>query len=332
MNMTDDKSEKPIIKPLMKVFSKSSARSPQKAAARSPGAEAPKPTTKSATSVVMSERRHAVVAPPVARPSIRPPVVNALDRRFDELRQQGRKAVMPYLSFGYPELDSAQSIVPSLAAAGADVLELGIPFSDPLADGPVIQASSQRALDNGMTMQLALAQLRVLNAAHTLPPVVLMTYTNLLLHHGFEAFAADARAAGASGVIVPDLPVPETGLLRETLAAQGIHLIYMVTPNLDDARIAAIAKLARGFIYLVSVLGVTGVRTEVPDLSALAQQVRRHTDLPLALGFGISTPDQARSAHRYVDGVIIGSALVRSLQSPGSAAADAARFLEPFRT
>lgn len=256
--------------------------------------------------------------------------MNPIDRRFELLRQQGRKALMPYLTLGYPALDSALEVVPALVAAGADVLELGIPFSDPMADGPVIQASSQRAIDNGMTLKGALEQLQGLQASRELPPVVLMTYTNLLLNHGLEAFAEQAAAAGAAGVIVPDLPLEESAEVRQTLAAHGLHLIQMVTPNLDDARIAAIARAAEGFIYVVSVLGVTGARAEAPDVGALAARVRRHTALPLALGFGISTPEQAQQALRHVDGVIVGSALIRSLNHADTAAADARRFLKAF--
>lgn len=256
--------------------------------------------------------------------------MNAIDHRFELLRQQGRKALMPYLTLGYPALGSALDVVPALVAAGADVLELGIPFSDPMADGPVIQASSQRAIDNGMTLTLALEQLHSLQASRELPPVVLMTYTNLLLNHGLEAFATQAAAAGAAGVIVPDLPLEESTELRQTLAAHGLHLIQMVTPNLDDARIAAIARVASGFIYVVSVLGVTGARAEAPDVQALAARVRRHTALPLALGFGISSPEQARAALRHVDGVIVGSALIRSLGDADTAAVDAHRFLKAF--
>jgi len=257
--------------------------------------------------------------------------MNPLDHRFLLLRQQGRKALMPYLTLGYPALDSALDVVPALVAAGADVLELGIPFSDPLTDGPVIQASSQRAIANGMTPTRALAQLQALRARSELPPVVLMTYTNLLLNHGLEAFAEQAAAAGVAGVIVPDLPLEESTEVRLTLQAGGLHLIQMITPNLDDARIAGMARVAGGFIYVVSVLGVTGVRAEVPDIAALAARVRRYTTLPLALGFGISTPQQARQAQQHVDGVIVGSALIRSLDRADSAAVDAYRFLKDFR-
>lgn len=256
--------------------------------------------------------------------------MNAIDRRFAALRQQGRRALMPYLTFGYPALESALALVPALAAAGADIIELGIPFSDPLADGPVIQASSQRALDNGMTPTLALAQLRALNSAGALPPVVLMTYVNVVLSAGVETFSASAAEAGAAGVIVPDLPLEQSAGLRAALLERGLYLIQMVTPNLSEERIAAIAQVARGFVYVVSVLGVTGARAQLPDIAALAARVRRHTALPLALGFGISTPEQAREVLHHVEGAIIGSALVSRLHDPNGAAEDARRFIEEF--
>lgn len=256
--------------------------------------------------------------------------MNAIDQRFAALRQQGRRALMPYATLGFPARDSAATLVPALAAAGADFLELGIPFSDPLADGPVIQSSSQRALDNGMTPTLALDQLAALHAAHVLPPVVLMTYVNVVLSAGVEAFSARAALAGASGLIVPDLPLEQSAGLRAALQARGLHLIQMVTPNLDDERIAAIAAVSRGFVYVVSVLGVTGARAELPDLGSLAARVRRHTSLPLALGFGISSPAHAREALRHFDGVIIGSALTRRIQNPESVAVDARGFIKEF--
>jgi tryptophan synthase alpha chain len=257
--------------------------------------------------------------------------MNLIDSCFTRLAEQGRPALMPYLTLGYPQLDSALALIPALVAGGADVLELGVPFSDPLADGKVIQATSQQAIDNGMTMPLALAQLRELGGRMTLPPVVLMTYTNILMHHGFEQFASDAAAAGVSGLIVPDMPLEESGVLRAALQARGIHFIFMVTPNLAQARIDAIAEVARGFIYMVSVTGVTGERSELPDIADFAARMRGATGVPLALGFGISTPAQAQSLRGQVDGVIIGSALMKRLADPSSACAEATAFLAPFK-
>lgn len=257
--------------------------------------------------------------------------MNAIDQFFETSRKQRRVALMPYVTLGFPALGSALEILPALAQAGADIVEVGVPFTDPIADGPVIQASSQRALENGMTLDLALDQLKALRAQGSLPVIVLMTYTNVLMAKGFEAFAREASLANVSGVIVPDLPVEAGGELREALAPHGIHVIQMVSPNLDDARIAEIAQVARGFLYLVAVLGVTGEREAAPDVAQLAARVRRHTSLPLALGFGISTPEHAAEVARHVDGVIVGSALARRLATAADPAGAAQDFIAPFR-
>lgn len=260
--------------------------------------------------------------------------MNPIDRSFTQHRSSGKKALMPYLTLGYPQLDSALQIVPELVRHGAGILELGVPFSDPLADGPVIQASSHQAIENGMTMALALEQVRALTQAipaASMPPVVLMTYTNLLMNHGFASFARDAASAGMAGLIVPDMPLEESDELRTVLEQHGLYLIYMVTPNLPEARIAAIAARARGFIYMVSVMGITGERTALPDISGFAERLRRHTTLPLALGFGISTSEHVRQACAHVDGVIIGSALIRRLQEAASAAQQAGAFLRELQ-
>lgn len=257
--------------------------------------------------------------------------MNPIDKCFARLASKGQLALMPYLTLGYPQVESALTLIPALVAGGADVLELGVPFSDPLADGKVIQATSQRAIDNGMTMELALEQLRELADRMQLPPMVLMTYTNILMNYGFEKFSRDARAAGVSGLIVPDMPLEESSELRAALAECDIHFIFMVTPNLAPARIEAIAKAASGFIYMVTVTGVTGERSELPDLTEFVTRMRSVTRVPLALGFGISTPAQVHSLHGKVDGVIIGSALMKRLTDPASACANATAFLAPFK-
>ncbi|HET9644144.1 MAG TPA: tryptophan synthase subunit alpha [Burkholderiaceae bacterium] len=256
--------------------------------------------------------------------------MNAIDRCFQATRAAGRVALMPYVTMGYPARDDALGIIPALAQAGADIVEIGVPFTDPIADGPVIQASSQRALDNGMSLDLALRQLKSLDPSQRPPALVLMTYTNVLMSRGFDAFALDARDAGISGVIVPDMPVEEGGELRDALARQGLYAIQMVTPNLDDDRIREIAAVARGFLYLVSVLGVTGERSAAPDVEAFVARVRRHTALPLALGFGIATPAHAHAVAPHVDGVIVGSALSRRLGAASDPVAEARDFLSDF--
>lgn len=256
--------------------------------------------------------------------------MNPIDRSFAGLALQGRKALMPYLTVGYPARDSLPGLMAAAVEGGADIVEVGIPSSDPVADGPVIQATSQRAIENGMTLTLALQQIADLPRDDHTPPIVVMTYTNLLMSHGYARFAAQARAAGVSGLIVPDMPVEASDELRAQLEPAGIHMIFMVTPNLSDARLQRIAAQAKGFLYLVSVLGTTGERSEMADISAFIARVRQHSTLPLAVGFGVGTPEQARHLWEQVEGVIIGSALARRLYDVDQAPIEAQRYLASF--
>lgn len=235
---------------------------------------------------------------------------------FQQLQAANRAGLMPYLTMGYPELDSALSLVPALAAAGADLIELGIPFSDPLADGPTIQAASQQALANGMTVARCLAQIRALRRAGVTIPFVLMGYYNPILQYGVACFAEEAAQAGVDGAIVPDLPPEEADALSKALEANGLDLIFLLAPTSDQTRIEAVARQARGFLYLVSLVGVTGTRDRVSDaLAEFISRVRAATNLPLAVGFGISTPNQAAQVAQIADGVIVGSALIQALHS-----------------
>ncbi len=233
---------------------------------------------------------------------------------FARLRREGRTALMPYLTMGYPARDSALDLVPAGARAGADLIELGVPFSDPLADGATIQAASQRALANGMTLALCLEQAAALRAAGARVPFVLMGYYNPILQMGLERFAHRAAAAGIDGAIVPDLPPEESGALRAALRDREIDLIFLLAPTADQARLRAIASRASGFLYLVSLVGVTGARERLPaELEAFVARVRAVTDLPLAVGFGIGSPEQAARVARIADGAIVGSALIRTV-------------------
>lgn len=233
---------------------------------------------------------------------------------FEHLRRGGRTALMPYLTIGYPERESALALIPALVTAGADLVELGVPFSDPLADGATIQAASQRALENGMTLALCLEQAAALRARGTVAPFVLMGYYNPILQMGIERFACRAVASGIDGVIVPDLPPEESNSLRTILRASGIDMIFLLAPTSGDERIRYVAERASGFLYLVSLVGVTGARDRLPpDLEAFVARVRAVTDLPLAVGFGISTPAQAARVAGVADGVIVGSALVKAV-------------------
>jgi tryptophan synthase alpha chain len=227
-------------------------------------------------------------------------------------------ALMPYLMGGYPDLAASQAVGQACADAGADLLELGVPYSDPLADGPVIHAAATEALAAGVTVDGVLGVCEALSGRL---PVVLMVYANVVLSGGGEAFAARAADAGAAGLIVPDLPHDEAGELRAVCDARGLALVPLVAPTTTDERLAAIGADARGFVYTVSLTGTTGERGELPDgLEGTVERVRGATDLPVAVGFGISTGQQARRVAEVADGVIVGSRIVRAAGEGGAAA------------
>jgi tryptophan synthase alpha chain len=254
--------------------------------------------------------------------------MSRIGKTFDRLRRAGRAALMPYLAMGYPQRDSALSLVPAAVAAGADLVELGVPFSDPLADGATIQAASQQALANGMSLALCLEQAATLRAKGVAVPLVLMSYYNPILQMGPEAFARRAAAAGIDGTIVPDLPPEEAGTLSSALRGQRIDPVFLLPPTADEVRARHVAGQSRGFLYLVSLAGVTGARDRLPpDLEAFVARVRGITRLPLAVGFGISTPAQAAQVARVADGVIVGSALVRVVGTAADPAAAAGAFV-----
>jgi tryptophan synthase alpha chain len=255
-----------------------------------------------------------------------------IEGTFEYLHRAGRTALMPYLTMGYPQRESALELVPAIVAAGADLVELGVPFSDPLADGATIQAASQQALGNGMSLALCLEQAAALRAAGVAVPLVLMSYYNPILQFGVETFARGAAAAGVDGTIVPDLPPEEAHRLSTALRAQGLDPVFLLPPTADDARTRTVAAQSRGFVYLVSLAGVTGARDRLPpDLEAFVARVRTISGLPLAIGFGISTPEQAAQVARVADGVIVGSALVRAVGTAADPAAAAGAFVAALR-
>jgi tryptophan synthase alpha chain len=223
--------------------------------------------------------------------------------------QEKRAALMPYLMGGFPDVPTSAAIGDACIDAGADLLELGIPFSDPLADGPVIQAAGTTALRNGATPDQILTVCERLAAR---APIVLMTYVNIVLARGYERFADQAASAGAAGLIVPDVPLEESEELRAACDARGLALVPLVAPTTPDERLARIGARARGFVYTVSVVGTTGERAAT-DASELLARVKAATDVPVALGFGISNAQQAaKAAADGADGVIVGSRLVRA--------------------
>jgi tryptophan synthase alpha chain len=240
--------------------------------------------------------------------------MSQIETTFQRLQTAGRTALMPYLTMGYPKRDSTLTLVPAIAEAGADLIELGIPFSDPLADGPTIQASSQKALENGMTLSLCLEQAASLRGQGVTLPFVFMGYYNPIYQFGIERFAAQAAASGVDGVIIPDLPPEEAQAALDAFESQGLDLVLLLAPTSNATRIQMVTELAQGFIYLVSLVGTTGARGQVAeDLAELVDRVRAETDKPLAVGFGISTPDQAAQVADLADGVIVGSALIEAI-------------------
>lgn len=243
---------------------------------------------------------------------------------------ESRPVFMPYFPLGYPDLDTSIEIIEALAKEGADVIEVGLSFSDPLADGPVIQHATQVALRNGITVQASMLALRELRRRGVTIPLVLMGYYNPLLSYGLERFAHTARQEGADGFIIPDLPMEEAGEFEPLTG--GLPLIRMLAPTTTDDRMEAIARPARGFIYLVSVTGTTGVRASVFEgLGDLITRVRAYTAIPVCVGFGIGTPEQAREVGAIADGVIVGSACVRAIGESPQPVVAAGRFAASFK-
>jgi len=252
---------------------------------------------------------------------------------FEAAAAEGRAALMPYMMAGYPDRETGLAVAEAYVDAGADLIELGVPFSDPLADGPAIHAAATKALEAGATLSTAL---EVCSSISDRIPVIFMAYANMVLAHGGATeFARMARAAGAAGVIVPDLPLDEAGEVREAFAAEGLALVPLLAPTTPAERRRRICEAAKGFVYVVSTVGTTGERSELPPvLTELVEATKADAQTPVAVGFGIGTPEQAAQVGRIADGVIIGSRLVRAAGEGGSpqGAADAvASFLSETR-
>ena len=236
---------------------------------------------------------------------------------FHAARAAGRAALIPYVTAGHPSPDATADVLAMLADEGADVIELGVPFSDPLADGPTIQRSSFQAIERGVDLVWTLDALRAFRARHE-TPVVLFTYLNPVLRHGVHRFIADALEAGAQGVLLTDLPVGSDPALEGAFAASELDLIRLVAPTTRPERAREIAAAARGFLYYVSRTGVTGASSELAaDLEREVAALRAASAVPVAVGFGISTPEQAAAVARVADGVVVGSALVERLGAEG---------------
>jgi tryptophan synthase alpha chain len=239
--------------------------------------------------------------------------LEALNAMFRAAEGEGRAAFLPYYPVGYPTLTDSLKAIGGMAAAGVDGFEIGIPFSDPLADGPTIQAATQVALNNGITVRDCIEAVRTLREQGVVQPMLLMGYLNPLLAYGVEGFVRDAKSAGADGLIIPDLPPEEAAIISALCAGEGLALIFFLAPTSSPARIRLVSERASGFIYVVSVTGITGARSDLPTgLRDFIARLRESTDRRLVLGFGISEPDHARAMNGLVDGFIVGSALVRA--------------------
>jgi len=247
--------------------------------------------------------------------------MSRLADRFAGIRREGRSGLVTYMTAGDPDLPRSADILLTLDRAGADVLEIGVPFSDPLADGPVIQRASERALAAGGSLRSTLALVKGVRS-RLAAPIVIFSYANPLMRMGLEAFAQAAADAGVDAVLALDLPIEEAGAFREILASHGIDTIFLLSPTTTDARIRKAAQLGRGFLYGISRLGVTGARDRVASgAEALVARIRAQTDLPIALGFGISTPEHVAEVGVYADAAVVGSALV-ALIADASGSAD----------
>ena len=240
--------------------------------------------------------------------------IEALAGMFERAREENRAAFLPYFPIGYPTRAESIDAIEVMALEGVDGFEVGMPFSDPLADGPVVQAATQIALENGTTVRDCLAAVRELRGRGVRQPMLMMGYLNPILAYGVDAFARDVRAAGADGLIIPDLPPEEAEQVVAAAAREGLALVFFLAPTSTPERIALVAQQATGFIYVVALTGVTGVRSALPpDLAAFIARLRQQVGgVPLTLGFGISTPEQARAMNGLLDGFIVGSALVRA--------------------
>lgn len=240
--------------------------------------------------------------------------MNRIDKKFQELREQGAKAFMPYLCAGDPIPELTSKLLLTLEEAGADLIELGVPFSDPIADGPTIQRASERALTHRISLQQILEMIATLRTQTDIP-IALMTYYNPIFRMGEDAFCKAAQNAGVDGVIVPDLPPEQARPLLEAAPNYNLATIFLAAPTSPPERMQLIASVSTGFIYCVSVTGVTGARAMLSDeIAPMIAELRKHTDKPMSVGFGVSTPEQATQVARIADGVIVGSAIVNVIE------------------
>lgn len=251
---------------------------------------------------------------------------------FARCKAENRTALMPFLTVGYPDLETSEQILMSMVEAGADLLEIGIPFSDPLADGVTVQRTSQVSLENGTRLRDCIELVRRARERGATVPMMLMGYFNPVVKYGVEQYVADCADAGVDGFIVPDLPIEESERIRKAAAAQGLDLVFMVAPTTTDERLKQVGEIGTGFVYCVAVTGVTGARDQMSDsLDAYMTRVRSFINIPLAIGFGISTPEHVQHVGAISDGAIVASALINYMDSRAddmpAAAADFVQYL-----
>ena len=249
--------------------------------------------------------------------------------RFEELKKDGRAAFVPFITAGDPDAETTFALLQELPAAGADLIELGVPFSDPMADGPAVQASSQRAIKAGMTLTKVLELVKRFRKSDAQTPIVLMGYYNPIHAYGTARFAKDAAVAGVDGLITVDLPPEEDEVLRAPASVQGLDIVRLATPTSTDARLDTIVDGASGFLYYVSIAGVTGTKTySEDDVRAAVARVKAKAALPVAVGFGIKTPEQARAIAGLADAAVVGSAIVTKIAESSDAGADRERLVK----
>jgi len=243
------------------------------------------------------------------------PAPNRLDATFERLKAENKKALIAYLMAGDPSLAQTEQLVLALELAGTDVIELGVPFSDPIADGPVIQRAAQRALQNGTSLRLILELVKSLRQRTNIP-IVLMLYYNSIFALGHEAFCQAAKEAGVDGLIVPDMPPDEAGPLKGPAEAAGLELIFLLAPTSTPDRRKFVARQSHGFVYYVSLTGITGAKlTNMEDVGENVQKIRKVAGTPIAVGFGVATPEDAARVSKIADGVIVGSAIVKLIEA-----------------
>jgi tryptophan synthase alpha chain len=242
--------------------------------------------------------------------------MSRIEQTFERLKRRRQAALIPFIMAGDPDLKTTEALAVRMAEGGADIIELGVPYSDPLADGPTIQAASQRALQNGVNLESIFSLARKLQGIAS--PLVLMTYFNPIFRYGLQAFVSGCQKSGIDGVIVPDLPPEEAGAWIEEARKVELDTIFLVAPTSPEERVRLVNKVSRGFIYYVSVTGVTGVRGNLPEeLASAVRKIKEGSRKPVAVGFGVSTPEQAKEVSGFADGVIVGSAIVQIIEEEG---------------